>query len=201
MTLDILRAAGVTDAAFVDDAATLRGTEILGARVFGPEVLERTDAQVIVALGKPSLRLVIAARVAARGLKFANAIHPAATIMPSAMLGVGNIIGPQTVVDTEARLGDHCILNPQVLVGHDSQIGNAVTFAGGVAVGSRVVVGEGAFLCMCCDIVPAINIGAGAIVGAGALVMKNVPERILVMGSPARAVWRVDDKFDWRKVV
>ena len=47
-------------------------------------------------------------------------------------------------------------------------------------------VGAGAIL------LPGVRIGGGAIVGAGAVVTKDVPPRKLVMGIPARVVRDVD---------
>jgi acetyltransferase-like isoleucine patch superfamily enzyme len=51
--------------------------------------------------------------------------------------------------------------------------------------GARV--GGGAILC------PAVEIGEEAFVGAGAVVTKDVPARMLVVGNPARVVRPVAD--------
>jgi acetyltransferase-like isoleucine patch superfamily enzyme len=51
--------------------------------------------------------------------------------------------------------------------------------------GARV--GGGAILC------PGIEIGAEAFVGAGAVVTKDVPPRMLVVGNPARVVREVPE--------
>jgi acetyltransferase-like isoleucine patch superfamily enzyme len=51
--------------------------------------------------------------------------------------------------------------------------------------GARV--GGGAILC------PAVEIGEEAFVGAGAVVTKDVPARMLVVGSPARVLRAVND--------
>jgi acetyltransferase-like isoleucine patch superfamily enzyme len=51
--------------------------------------------------------------------------------------------------------------------------------------GARI--GGGAILC------PAVEIGEEAFVGAGAVVTKDVPPRMLVVGNPARVLRAVDD--------
>jgi acetyltransferase-like isoleucine patch superfamily enzyme len=38
------------------------------------------------------------------------------------------------------------------------------------------------------------------VVGAGAVVMRDLPENILVMGNPARLAERIPD-FDWQRVL
>lgn len=42
-------------------------------------------------------------------------------------------------------------------------------------------------------ILPGLTIGAGAMVGAGAVVTRDVPDRALVVGSPARVVRLLED--------
>jgi maltose O-acetyltransferase len=53
-----------------------------------------------------------------------------------------------------------------------------------VTIGSRVWIGGGAI------ILPGVNVGDGAIVGAGSVVTKDVPEGATVVGNPARIVAR-----------
>lgn len=64
-----------------------------------------------------------------------------------------------------------------------------------VKIGCNVWIGE-----QVC-ILPGVNIGDGAIVGAGSIVTKNVPERSIVAGNPARLI-RVFDEVsgEWRRV-
>jgi acetyltransferase-like isoleucine patch superfamily enzyme len=54
--------------------------------------------------------------------------------------------------------------------------------AGTVACGEDVFIGTGAV------IIPGIHIGARAIVGAGATVIRDVPDGVTVVGCPARPV-------------
>jgi acetyltransferase-like isoleucine patch superfamily enzyme len=46
-----------------------------------------------------------------------------------------------------------------------------------------------------------VNIGAGSVVAAGSMVTRDVPERVLVKGVPARIVERLDQGFDWKRVL
>jgi phosphonate metabolism protein (transferase hexapeptide repeat family) len=57
-----------------------------------------------------------------------------------------------------------------------------------VKVGPDVWIGHGAI------ILPGVNIGTGAVIGAGAVVTKNVPNYSIVVGSPARVIKRRVDK-------
>ena len=51
-----------------------------------------------------------------------------------------------------------------------------------------VTVGEKAWLCGSCTIMPGVKIGRGAIVGAGSMVTKSVPDHAMVSGNPATVV-------------
>jgi len=203
VAVDILRAMGSSDVAFVDDAPNLWGKAVMGVQVHPPKVLDypAQDDAVLLAIGRPGLRLDLARRLAARGIRFANAIHPSAVLLPSVRVGVGCTIGAGTVVETEATIADHCIFSPNVLIGHDVSIGEAVGIGGGATVGARTSIGAAAFLCLQCVILTNRTVGAGAVVGAGSLVQSDVPPNVLVLGCPARPVWAVDSSFDWKKIL
>ncbi len=50
---------------------------------------------------------------------------------------------------------------------------------------AKISVGPGAFVCARAFVLPGVTIGAGAIVGACAVVTRDVPEKTLVAGNPA----------------
>lgn len=58
----------------------------------------------------------------------------------------------------------------------------------------RVVIGAGAWLGAGSMVLKGVRIGENSIVGAGAVVMKRVPANAVVMGNPARVVWRMQAK-------
>jgi serine O-acetyltransferase len=82
--------------------------------------------------------------------------------------GLGVIIHPQ------ARVGRDCFLSPQVTLGGRSQLDGAPVLEDGVIVGSGA------------KILGPIRIGAGAKVGANAVVIHDVPAGATVAGVPAR---------------
>ena len=51
-----------------------------------------------------------------------------------------------------------------------------------------VLIGEKAWLCEACTIMPGVKIGRGGIVGAHSVVTKSVPAHALVSGTPATVV-------------
>lgn len=159
------------------------------------------SAGFVVVIGKPALRLKLCARIGERGHRLVNVIHPTAVVEPSAKLGVGVTIGAMAVVNSNACIGDAVLANTAAIVEHDAVIGDGVSLAPQSCVGERSVVGAEAFMCLGALILPRLKIGAGAVIGAGAAVYDGIPDRVLALRAPARPIRRLDESFDWAKLL
>jgi len=202
---DILRAQdGKICLQFIDDNDAIWGRLVNGVKVAGGYGYlldqDRQKAAVVVALGHPAKRVALASRAAAAGFSLANAIHPAATVVPSARLGRGVVVHPGTVVNTDASIGDCALLNTGAIIEHDDVLEEGATVCPGARLGGRVRVGRGAFIGSGAIVLARMTIGDGAIVAAGALVTRDVPPGVLVMGIPARIAKPVDERFDWNRL-
>lgn len=129
-------------------------------------------------------------KVKKRGIPFINLIHPTSYIAPSVQMGKGNIITTGVNIATQTQIGNHNIINRGALIGHDVIINDYSTIAPGVNIASSVKVGRGAYLGMGAIIPQNIKIGEGAFIGAGSLVTRDVPDRVKVVGMPARIIER-----------
>lgn len=58
----------------------------------------------------------------------------------------------------------------------------------------QVVIGPGAWLGVNVVVLPSVTVGRGAVVGAGAVVTRNVPDFSVVAGVPARIIGDVRDR-------
>lgn len=112
--------------------------------------------------------------------EYGVAIDPDVEILPLSVVEAGT--------NRPTKIGAGTRIGPQVYVGHDTEIGSRVWVAAGAKVAGWVVVGDGAYLGMNCSIRQHIRIGAGAFVGMGAVVVKDVPENAVVVGNPARVL-------------
>ena len=117
----------------------------------------------------------LAARVVSHFTRFLTGIeiHPGATIGRRLFIdhGMGVVIGETAVI------GD------DVLLYHGVTLGGTSSHRGKrhPTLGDHVVVGAGA------TILGAITIGAGSVVGSGAVVLNDAPENSTVVGMPAVA--------------
>lgn len=58
----------------------------------------------------------------------------------------------------------------------------------------RVRIKRGAYIGVHSIILPGVTIGEGAIIGAGSVVTKDVPDLSVAVGNPARVIRRVDER-------
>jgi maltose O-acetyltransferase len=109
-------------------------------------------------------------------------------------LGRGVEINPGVVIDEAmpwlVEIGDETIIAPQAyLLAHDASTKLHLdrTRVGRVRIGRRVFIGARAV------ILPGVSIGDGAIIAAGSVVTRDVPDRTLVAGNPARELSTTDE--------
>lgn len=87
------------------------------------------------------------------------------------------------------RIGSHCFISVLVATTNDNSMNrdaNAKDHLQGPIIEDYVTVGAGA------NILPSVRIGKNAMVGAGAVVTKDVPPAKVVMGVPARIIRDID---------
>lgn len=141
---------------------------------------------------KGSDRLEIADALVGRGLKPVTAIHPRAWVAETATLAEGCQVMAMAAVSEEVSIGRQSIINTSASVDHECVLEDGVhvmpgaTLAGLVHIGQCVTIGSNA------TILPRISIGARAVIGAGAVVTRDVPPGAVMIGVPAR-VYKVGD--------
>jgi sugar O-acyltransferase (sialic acid O-acetyltransferase NeuD family) len=112
-------------------------------------------------------------------------------ILDNNQIGEGAILSPFVTITSNVKIGVHFHANTYSSVAHDCIIGDYVTFApsvkcnGNVVIEDHAYIGTGAVIREGKKGEPLI-IGRSAIIGMGAVVTKNVPPGVTVVGNPAR---------------
>ncbi len=130
-------------------------------------------------------RRVIAEAVAAGLTRFITLVHPTAFVSQGARLGPGCFINTRAVIATRTSLAAHVLVNRGALIAHDNLIEGFVTVSPAAATGGYVRLREGCYIGMGALILPEVTVGRNAVVAAGAVVMRDVPDHCLVAGVPA----------------
>jgi acetyltransferase-like isoleucine patch superfamily enzyme len=101
----------------------------------------------------------------------------------------GVVIGPECVVESHSFICDGATLGRGVFVGHGVMFTNDLyPQKDRQVVRLKTKVGDYASLGSNCTVVGGVEIGRRAVVGAGAVVTKNVPDYAVVAGNPARII-------------
>ena len=151
-----------------------------------------TEADVIIAQGEPALREALYCRVKKAGYMLATIVSKGAFVSPYAKVGEGVFVFPGAAVEDNAVVEDDVCIADHAVVAHDVHIGKHVCVEAQSVVPGHVVVGEGAFIGIGALLRDRVRVGAHAVVAMGAVVMRDVPEAVEVMGNPARACRRID---------
>lgn len=113
-----------------------------------------------------------------------------AHISSSAVIGAGCVIQSEVSIMADSRLGLACKINVGATVHHDCVVGDCCTLAPGSRLLGYVHLEEDVFVGASATIMPRVRVGAGAIIGAGALVNGDVPAKVTVVGVPAKRIRR-----------
>lgn len=195
VVLDILlHDATVEVAGFLDNNPDIAGRRIDGVPVLGLiDDLERFAREreidgVVIAIGDNGTRRGLARDVDQLGIELLNAVHPSATLAHNAMLGRNVVVAAGVVVCANCQIGDSVILNTGCIVDHQTMIGEGSHICPGVRIAGRVKVEPGVFVGIGATVIPKVCLGCESIIGAGSVVIEDVPPMATVVGVPARAI-------------
>lgn len=142
--------------------------------------LSQAEYDFVIAIANNKTRKSIAE---ANDVLYVNIIHPAAVVSHFAKLGTGNIILPNVTIDPETIIENHVIINKNTSLGHNVTMKNYSQASPGCQLGG--VVGEGTFIGLGATILPNISVGSFVTIGAGAVVIKEIPDYSTAIGVPA----------------
>lgn len=164
---------------------------LLGVRieVETPERLEqlrRAGYWAIVAIGENRIRRKLQSSLEQRGWPIATVISGTAWCSPSASIEPGTVLMPLSAVGAEARVGRGGIINTSASIDHDCLLSDFVHIAPGSHLAGNVTVANEVFCGVGVSVIPERTIGARTIVGAGAVVVSDIPNDSVWVGCPAR---------------
>ena len=126
-------------------------------------------------------------------------------VVPPAAVRRGSFIGKNVVlmpsyVNIGAYVDSGTMVDTWATVGSCAQIGKNVHLSGGVGIGgvleplqaNPTIIEDNCFIGARAIIMPGVTIGPNSVVGAGAVVTRNVPPDSVVAGVPAKVITSVD---------
>jgi sugar O-acyltransferase (sialic acid O-acetyltransferase NeuD family) len=141
-------------------------------------------------------RHLITRELIKKGLKPLNIISENSFIDDTSIIGNSFQAMPGSLVHSNSIIGDCVILNTSASIDHECIVGNGCHFMGSSAVAGRVTIEDYVTVGTNATILPDLKIGTGAFIGAGAVVISDVPSNQVVVGNPAKFLKMNKQEYD-----
>lgn len=125
-------------------------------------------------------------------IPFVNIIHSSSYIDSSVKLGAGIFILPRCVIDMGCEIEDSVVLNTGVTIAHHTIIRKHSFLAPASAIAGYVQIGESNFIGINATILSHIKTCNNIIIGAGAVLTKNVSSHNVLVGNPAKIIRTIE---------
>lgn len=181
-----LKTRNYTDIIFLDDNNEMvecNGFPIMGKCSEVDKYMK--DSTIFVAVGGTEIRQKIQEQLQMMRASIATVVHPEAVIGRNVTIGDGTAVMAGVVINSGSIIGKGCIINTCSSVDHDCQIAEYVHvavgahLAGNVEIGARTWIGAGV------TVSNHIHICHDCMVGAGAVVIRDIKESGTYVGVPA----------------
>lgn len=180
---------------FIDDTEGL--SEIRGQLVLSFESAKIKFAkdclEVVIGVGEPAIRRILREKVTQAGYSLATLVHPSVSVPEDSILGDGVIVCCNNFVSCGVRIGENVLVQPCACVGHDTRVGSDSVISTFVCLAGGSTVGDETFLGMQVAVCEMSQIGSQSIVGMGSTVLRDIPDGVIAMGNPARAMKKNTD--------
>lgn len=164
----------------------IKGYPLLDQTKTPIEYIQDNFDEVIVAVGiNNKARLRVSTELEKQGIQLATIIHSTAAVSKFTTIHAGTVIAANAVVNPFTTIGKACIIGTGAIVGHDCILSDGVHLSPNATVAGTVHIGKNTWICMGSNVVHETTVGENVVVGAGAVVLKDVPDNVMVAGIPA----------------
>ena len=173
----------------------------IGSNRFGYKVLGRQEDIIklkeqynieggIISIGDNWVRYYISSQIKKEipDFNFVNAIHPSVVIGDNVQLGEGVVMMAGCIINPKSKIGDFTFFATGAQVDHDCDIKNYSSISAGSITGGYVTLGEFSAITLGVTVVDRLKIGKNTVIGAGSLVIKDLPDNVLVYGNPCKVI-------------
>jgi len=182
---------------FIDDNPEMNGKCINGFPVIGglDRLIEDNDKEIgcVIAIGEPKTKKLIADKLEATGINFVNAIHPSVIMSEYVELGKGLIICAGTILTVNIKIGNHVLININSTVGHDTVIEDYCSIMPTVKINGNNHLNEGVYIGTGATFIHQTSVGEWTTIGAGAVVVEDIPKNVVAVGVPAKVIKKISD--------
>ena len=125
--------------------------------------------------------------IAKKKIALLSYVHPTA-IVAGVEIDEGSIIMNRVVVEPYSRIGKGNVLYGGSYICHNAAIGDYNWVSAGCVLAGNVTIGNRNFLGINVSVRDCLKMGSMSIIGAGTVLVKDVPDAVTVIGNPPRVI-------------
>ncbi len=179
--IDILESMNIDVSGLFDDNIEVK--DLLGFPVYN-ELKKNID--IIVSIGNNEVRKMVVGKL--YDVNYIKVIHSSAIVSKRSSIDDGTVVMQGAIVQSGTKIGKHCIINTGASVDHDCVVEDYVHLSPQSILCGNVHVSEGAWIGAGTTIIPGVKIGKWAVVGAGSVVTKDIPDYALAAGNRCKVI-------------
>ena len=176
---------------YIDDDVNKHGKEIYGRKILGGMdwiQLQPSPIYFTVAIGDPVIRKKVAEKAEALGYLPSSIICPDFVKREEVSIGAGAIFLPGVVFTNGQTIGKYAHIHEGVMCGHKVKVGEYGTLAPSAVIFGGCEIGEGAYIGGNATMLQFKKVRNWSILGAGSVLLKNVPPYQVWVGNPAHKI-------------
>ena len=179
---------------FIDDNPELSDEIVQNYKVLGgiEYLLMNIDKStaIFVPIGDTNVKEILLSIINKEGFETPNYIHPSADIDKTVKIsGSAIYILQNTTIMPYTELKEGVMISAGTIISHHTIIEANVFISFGVNVGASLTIKRNAYLGIGCTIMTGVRtVGENSFIGAGAVVINDVPDRAVVVGNPGRII-------------
>lgn len=143
-------------------------------------------------VGNPKAKMTLYQKAVESGLiPCPPIVHESSVVGREVHLSPASIICPQSVITTNVQAGFGLLMNLGCTLGHDVRVGAFVTISPGCNVSGNCRIDDRAYLGTNSVLREGVQVGKDAVLGMGAVLTKDIPQKEVWIGNPAKKLDRM----------
>ena len=195
-TIDIIEKEGKYNIIGIIDSLHKIGTVRFGYKIIGKQenikklIIKYSIDGGIISVGDNWSRYKISQQIFFLQPKFKwfNAIHPSVIIGNNVVFGTGVVAMAGCIFNPKTKIGNFTFFATGAQIDHDCTIDDFASVSAGSITGGHVFLGKFSAITLGVTVTDRLKIGENTVVGAGSLVLKDLPDNVLVYGVPCKII-------------